>query len=68
MTEKPVIEIEYCSQCQWLLRSAWLAQELLSTFNTDIGEARLKPGGYLHHQAEWRRDLGKEKEWRFSST
>lgn len=45
MTEKPVIEIEYCSQCQWLLRSAWLAQELLSTFNTDIGEVRLKPGG-----------------------
>ncbi|MBO9483353.1 MULTISPECIES: SelT/SelW/SelH family protein [Gammaproteobacteria] len=44
MTEKPVIEIEYCSQCQWLLRSAWLAQELLSTFSTDIGEVRLKPG------------------------
>ena len=44
MTEKPVIEIEYCSQCQWLLRSAWLAQELLSTFSTDLGEVRLKPG------------------------
>ncbi|MFK0572221.1 SelT/SelW/SelH family protein [Endozoicomonas sp.] len=44
MTEKPIIVIEYCSQCQWLLRSAWLAQELLSTFSTDIGELRLKPG------------------------
>lgn len=44
MTEKPIIEIEYCSQCQWLLRSAWLAQELLSTFSTDIREVRLKPG------------------------
>ncbi|KEQ17032.1 SelT/SelW/SelH family protein [Endozoicomonas numazuensis] len=44
MLDKPIVEIEYCSQCQWLLRSAWLAQELLSTFNTDLGEVRLKPG------------------------
>ncbi len=44
MSEKPIIEIEYCSQCQWLLRSAWLAQELLSTFTIDIGEVRLIPG------------------------
>ncbi len=44
MSYKPVVEIEYCSQCQWLLRSAWLAQELLNTFSTDLGEVRLKPG------------------------
>ena len=29
---KPEIVIIYCTQCQWLLRAAWLAQELLSTF------------------------------------
>ncbi|WP_163833011.1 SelT/SelW/SelH family protein [Spartinivicinus ruber] len=41
---KPRITIEYCTQCQWLLRSAWLAQELLSTFGTDLGEVALIPG------------------------
>lgn len=25
---KPEIVITYCTQCQWLLRAAWLAQEL----------------------------------------
>ena len=41
---KPRITITYCTQCQWLLRSAWLAQELLSTFGTDLGEVALLPG------------------------
>lgn len=38
------IEIRYCTQCNWLLRSAWMAQELLSTFNTELGEVALVPG------------------------
>ncbi len=42
--EKPEIEIHYCSQCQWLLRAAWLAQELLSTFGDDLGRVSLVPG------------------------
>ncbi|MFO6375677.1 Rdx family protein, partial [Pseudomonas aeruginosa] len=25
-TAKPEIVITYCTQCQWLLRAAWLAQ------------------------------------------
>ncbi|MDZ7934204.1 MAG: Rdx family protein [Emticicia sp.] len=29
---KPKITLEYCPKCHWLLRSAWLAQELLTTF------------------------------------
>ena len=33
---KPEIVITYCTQCQWLLRAAWLAQELLSTFGEDF--------------------------------
>jgi selenoprotein W-related protein len=41
---KPRVTITYCTQCSWLLRSAWLAQELLSTFGTDIGEVALVPG------------------------
>jgi selenoprotein W-related protein len=46
MTDKTQarIAITYCTQCQWLLRSAWLAQELLSTFSTDLGEVALVPG------------------------
>ncbi|MBV8798175.1 MAG: SelT/SelW/SelH family protein [Hyphomicrobiales bacterium] len=40
---KPRIAIRYCTQCRWLLRAAWLAQELLSTFGTDLGEVALVP-------------------------
>ena len=40
----PRIAIRYCTQCHWLLRAAWMAQELLSTFGTDLGEVSLQPG------------------------
>lgn len=40
----PRITILYCTQCQWLLRAAWMAQELLSTFGPDLGEVALVPG------------------------
>ncbi|EQM76328.1 SelT/SelW/SelH family protein [Stutzerimonas stutzeri] len=47
---KPEIVITYCTQCQWLLRAAWLAQELLSTFGEDLGKVSLVPasGGTFH--------------------
>lgn len=38
------IEIHYCTQCRWLMRAAWMAQELLSTFDGDIGALTLRPG------------------------
>lgn len=38
------VEIEYCTQCRWLLRAAWMAQELLTTFEGDLAEVALKPG------------------------
>ena len=41
---KPVVRITYCTQCAWLLRAGWMAQELLSTFGADIGEVALVPG------------------------
>ena len=40
----PRLEIEYCTQCRWLPRAAWLAQELLTTFEADLGEVALVPG------------------------
>lgn len=42
-TPKPTITIRYCTQCNWLLRSAWMAQELLSTFSQEIGALTLLP-------------------------
>ena len=46
MTAKasPTIRITYCTQCGWLLRAGWMAQELLSTFGTELGEVVLVPG------------------------
>ncbi len=43
-TALPSIRITYCTQCRWLLRAAWMAQELLSTFGTELGEVALAPG------------------------
>jgi selenoprotein W-related protein len=33
----PRLEITYCTQCRWLLRAGWTAQELLTTFPADPG-------------------------------
>jgi selenoprotein W-related protein len=41
---RPQVAIEYCTQCRWLLRAAWMAQELLSTFGTELGGVTLVPG------------------------
>ncbi len=38
------VEIEYCTQCRWLLRAAWMAQELLTTFEDDLQHVSLMPG------------------------
>ncbi|HTO54147.1 MAG TPA: SelT/SelW/SelH family protein [Myxococcota bacterium] len=37
------VEIEYCRRCRWLARAAWLAQELLSTFESELSEVALLP-------------------------
>jgi selenoprotein W-related protein len=44
VTRSPRLEIEYCTQCRWLLRAAWTAQELLTTFVDELGEVALVPG------------------------
>jgi len=40
---KPSVEIVYCTRCRWLLRAAWMAQELLATFEPDLGGVTLVP-------------------------
>jgi selenoprotein W-related protein len=44
MHKTPRVEITYCTQCRWLLRAGWMAQELLTTFDTELGEVALVPG------------------------
>lgn len=40
----PRLEIEYCTRCRFLLRASWMAQELLTTFEAELGEVALVPG------------------------
>lgn len=40
---KPVIRIEYCPKCKWMLRAAYMAQELLTTFEELVGGVLLVP-------------------------
>ena len=44
MSDLPEIEIVYCRQCRWLLRAAWMAQELLTTFEAELGAVTLRSG------------------------
>lgn len=43
-TALPRVAIRYCTGCRWLLRAAWMAQELLTTFEQDVAEVALQPG------------------------
>lgn len=55
------VTISYCTQCRWLLRAGWMAQELLTTFDTELDELTLKPGTggifevYANDQLVWSR-------------
>jgi selenoprotein W-related protein len=52
---KPTLEIEYCIGCRWLLRAGWTAQELLTTFEAELGGVTLRPsdhGGTFRVSAE----------------
>ncbi|WP_448698788.1 SelT/SelW/SelH family protein [Mucilaginibacter sp. AW1-3] len=37
------ITIEYCPKCGWMMRAAYMAQELLTTFTGDIHGVMLRP-------------------------
>ena len=40
---KPTLQIEYCPKCGWMLRAAYIAQELLTTFEEDVYGITLIP-------------------------
>ena len=43
MTNKPILSIEYCPKCHWLMRASWMAQELLTTFEQELHSVALVP-------------------------
>jgi len=53
MPEKPRLEIEYCTKCRWMLRAAWMAQELLTTFESELGGITLIPGTGGVFEVRW---------------
>ena len=67
MSKGTRIEIEYCTQCRWLLRAAWMAQELLTTFEGDLGEVALIPGtgGVFEVRVQGNRIWSREQQGRF---
>jgi selenoprotein W-related protein len=42
---KPIVTIEYCPKCGWMLRAAYMAQELLTTFSDDLHGVLIQPSG-----------------------
>jgi len=43
MNTENKLTIEYCTKCKFMMRSAWIAQELLQTFSEELAEAALRP-------------------------
>jgi selenoprotein W-related protein len=39
----PRVSIEYCTGCKWMLRAAWISQELLTTFQDELHSVSLVP-------------------------
>ena len=37
------VSIEYCTGCKWMLRAAWISQELLTTFQDELHSVSLIP-------------------------
>ena len=67
MSERARVEIEYCTQCRWLLRAAWTAQELLVTFEEELGGVTLMPGrgGVFEVRVDGARLWSRKDEGRF---
>jgi selenoprotein W-related protein len=67
MESRPRVSITYCTQCRWLLRAAWLAQELLTTFEAELGEVALRPGsgGVFEIRVEDELIWSRQREGRF---
>lgn len=68
---KPVITIEYCPKCGWMLRAAYVAQELLTTFTDDIHGTMLRPSevsGRFVVSVDGKEVFDRKREGRFPET
>lgn len=67
MPKQPRLEIQYCTRCRWLLRAAWMAQELLTTFEAELGEVALLPsaGGVFEVRVDGETLWSRKAEGRF---
>lgn len=68
MNKGPVVEIRYCTGCRWLLRAAWLAQELLGTFEQELAQVNLIPdasGGVFDVHIDGELVWSREQQQRF---
>ena len=63
----PRVEIHYCTQCRFVLRANWIAQELLLTFGDMIGELALVPalGGVFTVVLEGEEIFSRKEQGRF---
>eukprot|EP01066_Platyproteum_vivax_P014595 Platyproteum_vivax@DN6528_c1_g1_i1.p1 len=66
----PKIEIHYCVGCKWMMRAAWMVQELLSTFSGEIAEAALvpnrdEPGGTFNVYLDGQLIFSRKEQGRF---
>lgn len=63
----PRVEIHYCTQCRFILRANWIAQELLMTFGEKLGELALVPstGGVFTVLLDGDEIFTRKKEARF---
>ena len=63
----PRVEIHYCTQCRFILRANWIAQELLMTFADKLGELVLIPatGGVFDVLLDGEIIFSKKEERRF---
>lgn len=63
----PRVEIHYCTQCRFILRANWIAQELLMTFADNLGELALVPatGGEFTVVLDGEEVFSRKKEVRF---
>lgn len=67
MRKEMLVEIEYCRQCRWLMRAGWVAQELLVTFEDELGGVTLIPasGGIFEVRIDGETLWSRKAEGRF---
>jgi selenoprotein W-related protein len=63
---RATVTIRYCPRCRWMTRAAWLAQELLTTFPTELAVTLMPaPSGTFEVRLDQRTIFSRAAEGRF---